>query len=141
MQSLLPNGTQDVSICRPISEGKNAPKYKVSCLNINLLQIIPSYKHTFVAIFLLLCNTEELSCAEETDEYSVVWPASAANTNITLSCPGGTGTNMSFLHMYSTLCLSGSATRFCDDFGRWEPPNVRGCRSYEYIVIAGEVFM
>ena len=34
---------------------------------------------------------------------------------------------------------SGSATRFCGSSGEWEPSNVRGCRSYEYIVIAGEV--
>ena len=40
---------------------------------------------------MLFKYTGELSCREEGDEYNIVWPATTANTNVTLSCPSGTG--------------------------------------------------
>ena len=53
---------------------------------LNLTTIQPSAFYHVCDIY------RKISCQEEGDEYSIVWPASAANTNVTLSCLSGTGT-------------------------------------------------
>jgi len=36
-------------------------------------------------------NADQPNCPESTDDFSLTWPVTAADRNITLPCPGGTG--------------------------------------------------
>ncbi|XP_065911131.1 latrophilin-like protein LAT-2 [Dysidea avara] len=66
-------------------------------------------------------TTDILRCVKNTDTFGVTWPDAAADTNVTIPCPAGTG----------------NSSRICNSTGNWQPSVITECRSY---VIPSQVY-